>query len=122
MKLIMRWIIIALSLGVAVWLVPGIHVQGATAWIGVAVMAVVLGFVNAIIRPILKFLSCGCIILTLGLFMLIINALTFWLAAWISSNWFNSGFYVDSFWAALMGSIVVSVVSFLLSVFLSDDE
>jgi putative membrane protein len=122
MKLIIRWIIIALSLGVAVWLVPGIHVQGASAWIGVAVMAVVLGFVNAIIRPILKFLSCGCIILTLGLFLLVINALTFWLAAWISSNWFNSGFYVDSFWAALMGSIVVSIVSFLLSLLLPDEN
>ena len=122
MKFVIRWIISAVSLGVAAWLIPGIHVQGASGWIAVAIMALVLGFVNAIIRPILAFLSCGFIILTLGLFMLVVNALSFWLAASIASNWFNAGFYVDGFWAAFWGSIVVSIVSFLLSIFLPDDR
>lgn len=122
MKLITRWIIVALALAAAAWLVPGIHVEGPSGWITVAVMALALGFVNAIIRPLLTFLSCGFIVLTLGFFMLVVNALTFWLAAWISTNWLGAGFYVDSFWAAFLGSIVVSVVSFILSLFLSDEK
>ena len=122
MKFVIRWIISGISLGVAAWLIPGIHVQGTSGWIAVAIMALVLGFVNAIIRPLLAFLSCGFIILTLGLFMFVVNALSFWLAAWMASNWFGAGFYVDGFWAALWGSIVVSIVSFLLSIFLADDE
>jgi putative membrane protein len=73
-KLLIRWFIAAASLGVAVWLVPGESVQGGTVW--VAVMAIVLGLVNAIIRPMLVFLSCGCIVATTGLYMLVLNAFT----------------------------------------------
>ncbi len=122
MKLLIRWLITSLSLAVAAWLVPGIHVDGAGGWLTLAIMALVLGFVNAIIRPLLKFLSCGLIILTLGLFTLVVNALSFWLAAVIASGVFGAGFSVDSFWAALWGSIIVSVVSFFLSVFVSDKD
>lgn len=122
MRFVIRWLISAVALGVAVWLIPGISVQGSNGWITVAVMAVVLGFVNAIIRPILAFLSCGFIMLTLGLFMFVVNALSFWLAAWVSTNWFGAGFAVENFWAALWGSIVVSIVSFLLSVFFADKD
>lgn len=117
MQLLLRWLITALALYAAVWFVPGIRVEG-NAWIAVAIMAVVLGFVNAIIRPILTFFSCGLIVLTLGLFIFVINALMLWLSSWITVNWFNLGFYVDGFWPALLGSIVVSIVSFLLSIFL----
>jgi putative membrane protein len=85
-------------------------------------MAAVLGFVNAIIRPILAFFSCGCIVLTMGLFMLVINAATLSLASWISNELFNVGFYIDGFWPALFGSIVISVVSFFLSIFLIDED
>ncbi len=122
MKLLIRWIITSLSLAVAAWLVPGIHVDGPSGWLTLAIMALVLGFVNAIIRPVLKLLSCGLIILTLGLFTLVVNALSFWLAAAISSGLFGTGFSVDSFWAALWGSIIVSVVSFCLSIFVSDKD
>ncbi len=87
-----------------------------------AVMALVLGLVNAIIRPILKFLSCGFIILTLGLFLFVINAGTFLLASSIAQNWFNIGFYVDDFWSALLGSIIVSIVSVVLSQLLKEKE
>ena len=121
MKLIVRWIIIAIALFVAVWLIPGIYVEDTSAWIAVGVMAIVLGLVNAIIRPILAFLSCGCIIATMGLFMLVINALTLWLSSWIAVNWLGIGFRVDGFWPALLGGIVVSIVSFLLSLLLTDD-
>lgn len=120
-KLLIRWFIVAVSLGVAVWLIPGITVQDNKAWIAVAVMAIVLGLVNAIIRPILALLSCGLIVVTMGLFMLVINAFTLWLSSWISVNFLNIGFYVNGFLPALFGGIIVSIVSFVLSMLLKDD-
>ncbi len=82
----------------------------------------ILAAVNVLIRPILQFLSCGCIIATLGLFMLVINAGTLWLASWMAQNWFGIGFYVDGFWPAFWGGLVISIVSFLLSVFIPEPE
>ncbi|MCK4315799.1 MAG: phage holin family protein, partial [Anaerolineae bacterium] len=67
MKLLVRWVIASLALFAAVWLVPGIRVAG-NAWIIYAVMAIILGLVNAIVRPPLKLLTCPLIIVTLGLF------------------------------------------------------
>jgi putative membrane protein len=121
MKLILRWLIIAISLFVAAWIIPGIMVEG-DAWVAYSVMAIVLGLVNALIRPILKFLSCGFILITLGLFVFVINAATFLLSAQIAQNWFGVGFYVDGFGAALLGSIVVSLVTLILSKILIDEE
>jgi len=124
MKLLIRWFITSIAVAVAVWLIPGIRIEGTTGWVAVAVMAIILGLVNAILRPILAFLSCGFIILTLiltlGLFMFVVNGLTFWAGSWMAVNWFNVGFYVDGLWPAILGSIVVSIVSFLLSIFLPD--
>ena len=122
MKLLIRWLITSIAVAVAVWLIPGIRIEGTTGWVAVAVMAVILGLVNAILRPILAFLSCGFIVLTLGLFMFVVNGLTFWAGSWVAINWFKVGFYVDGLWPAILGSIVVSIVSFLLSVFLADQE
>jgi putative membrane protein len=121
-NILIRWLIIALAVVVAVWLVPGIEVTGTSGWLTVIIMAAVLGLINAIIRPILALLSCGCIVATLGLFMLVINAFTFWLASYITSSWFGQGFEVDSFWSAFLGSLVVSVVSFLVSMVFVDDR
>jgi len=122
LKLFIRWIIIAAALVVAAWLIPGIVISNTNGWVAVGVMAAVLGFVNAIIRPILAFFSCGCIVLTMGLFMLVINAAMLSLASWIATTIFGVGFYVDGFWSALFGSIVVSIVSFFLSIFLIDED
>lgn len=121
MKLILRWLIIAVSLYVAVLIVPGITVEG-DAWLAFTIMALILSLVNAVIRPILKLLSCGFIIITLGLFVFVINAVTFYLASEIAQKWFNIGFYVDNFWSALLGSIIVSIVSVVLSNILIEDE
>nr|HID13103.1 phage holin family protein [Anaerolineae bacterium] len=120
MKLLIRWVITSLSLFTAAWLVPGIRVEG-DAWIVYAVMAVILGLVNAIVRPVLKFLACPLIILTLGLFILVINGLTLWLASAIAVNWFHIGFYVDGFWAAFLGALIVSIVSVILSALVRED-
>ncbi len=121
MKFILRWLITAISLYVAVLVVPGISVES-DAWVAFAVMAIILGLVNAVVRPILKFLSCGFIIITLGLFVFVINAATFLLASNIAQNWFGVGFYVDNFWSALFGSIIVSIVSIILSNILIEDR
>ena len=122
MKLIFRWAFTSLALFAAAYLVPGIHVENAEAWQVFAVMALILGLVNAIIRPLLKVLSCPLIVLTLGLFVLIINAVSFMLASNIAVNWFNVGFYVDNFGSAILGSIIVSVVSIFANTFLRDEK
>jgi putative membrane protein len=121
MRLFVRWLIIAISLFFAVLIVPGVRVEG-NAWVVVTVMAIVLGLVNALVKPILKFLSCGFIVLTMGLFLLVINAFTLWLASWISQQWLNIGFIVDGFISALFGSIIISIVSFVLNMIFSDKD
>jgi putative membrane protein len=113
-RLLIRWVISSLSLFAAAWLVPGIRVQG-NAWTVFAVMAIVLGLVNAFVRPLLKLLSCPLIILTLGLFVLVINGVTLWLASTIAVKWFRIGFYVDGFWPAFLGALIVSIVSVILT-------
>jgi putative membrane protein len=114
MQLLLRWAITALALFVAAWLVPGIRVAG-QGWVVFSVMAVILGLVNAVIRPVLKLLSCPLIILTLGFFVLVINGITLWLASAIAVSWFHVGFYVDGFWAAFLGAVIVSIVSVILT-------
>ena len=122
MRLILRWIITAVALAVTAWVIPGIHVAEPNGWLSVIIMAAVLGLANAFVRPILAMLSCPLVLLTLGLFLLVINAVVLMLASWISVNWFGAGFYIDGFWPAFFGAIVVSIVSFILSLVLIDDE
>jgi putative membrane protein len=120
MKLLIRWIVSSLSLFVAAWLVPGIHAEK-NSWTLFAVMAVILGLVNAIVRPLLKLLSCPLVILTLGLFVLVINGVTLWLASYIAVHWFQVGFYVHGFWAAFWGALVVSIVSMVLTAIFKEE-
>ena len=80
----------------------------------------IFGFVNALFRPLLKFLTCPLIILTLGLFVLLINTLLFWLSGLIG-QYFGMGFTVDGFWPAFLGSLVVSLVSMVLTLAVRDE-
>ena len=121
MKLLVRWVITGLALFAAAWLVPGIRVEG-DGWTIYAVMAVILGLINAIVRPVLKFMTCPLIILTLGVFVLVINGFTLWLSSWIAQNWFAVGYSVDGFGAAFLGGLIVSVVSVVLSALVRDEE
>jgi putative membrane protein len=114
MKLLLRWVITSLSLFAAAAVVPGIHVE-TDGWTVFAAMAVILGLVNAVIRPLLRILSCPLILLTFGLFILVINAFTLMLASSIAVGWFHVGFRVDGFMPALLGSLIVSVVSMILT-------
>ncbi len=121
MNLLIRWVITSLALFVAAWLVPGIDVDG-SGWVIYAIMAVILGLVNAIVRPLLKLMTCPLILLTLGLFVLVINGVTLWLSAAIAANWFHVGFYVDGFWPGCMGALIVSVVTIVLSALVKEDD
>lgn len=121
MDLLIRWIITSFSLFVAAWLVPGIRVEG-NAWGAYAVMAVILGLINAVVRPILQLLSLPIIMLTLGLFLLFINGITLWMASAIAVKVFHVGFYVDGFWSAFLGALIVSIVSMILSAFVRKRE
>ena len=119
-KLLLRWLINGVALYVAAELVPGIHADGG--WPVLVFMALIFGLVNALIRPILKFLTCPLIMLTLGLFTLVINALMLLLASWLGRQ-LGLGFYVEGFWpAAFLGALVISVVSFVLTMLIGDED
>ncbi|MBN2007319.1 MAG: phage holin family protein [Anaerolineae bacterium] len=122
MKLLIRWAISALALFAAVWLVPGIHVDDSHGWMVYAAMALILGLVNAILRPVLNLLALPLIVLTVGIFMLVINAATLMIASSLANNLFHVGFYVDGFWSAFWGSLIVSVVSSILGAIVKDEE
>ena len=118
-RLLLRWLINAVALYVAAELVPGIQTDGG--WQVLLLMALIFGLVNALVRPILKFLTCPLIMLTLGLFTLVLNALMLQLAAWLGRQ-FELGFYVRDFWSAFLGALVISVVSFVLTMLIRDDD
>jgi putative membrane protein len=111
MKLLTRWLVVMAALFVAAMVVPGIHVNGN--WAAYAIMAAILALLNATLLPILKALSCGMIVLTLGIFSLVLNALMFMLSSSLAQNLFNVNFVVDGFWPALLGSIIVSIATMI---------
>ena len=104
-----------LAVFLAALIVPGITVNGESGWVNYAIMAAVLALLNAILLPILKTLSCGLIVLTFGIFSLFLNGAVFMLSANIAQSWFNSGYHVDGWWSAFLGSVIVSVVGMLFS-------
>jgi putative membrane protein len=91
-------------------------------WTVYAVTAIILGLINAILRPVLRLLTCPLIILTLGIFVLVINGFTLWLASQVAQSWFNVGYYVDGFGAAFLGGLIVSVVSVILSALVKEED
>ena len=119
-RFLIRWGINAVALWAAIAILPGIDYQGD--WIGIVLLALIFGFLNALLRPLLKLLTCPLILLTLGLFVLVINGLTLWLASAIAVNWFHVGFYVEDFWSAFLGALIVSVVTVVLSALVREGE
>ncbi len=118
-KLLIRWAIVALGLWVAITFVPGIH--GPQDWPSILALALIFGLVNALVRPLLTLLTCPFIILTLGLGILLINTLMFWLTGQIG-QYVGVGLTFDNFWAAFFGALVVSIISVVLNVFVKDDR
>jgi putative membrane protein len=110
--LVIRVLVNAGAIMLAAYLVPGLQVRSlATALIA----GLVLGLVNAIVRPVLVILTLPLTLVTLGLFLLVLNAFCLWL-----TSVFVPGFTVDGFWAAFLGALIVSLVSWILTAFVSD--
>jgi len=106
-SLIARWIVNAAALLLVAYLYPGVQVES---FFAAAMAALVLGLINAVVRPILVILTFPVTLLTLGLFLFVINALLFWLVAEIVQ-----GFHVSGFLAALIGSILYSLITLVTS-------
>ncbi len=117
-KFILRWAINAAAIFLAVRFVPGITLGGSLT--GVIWLALILGLINAFVRPLLKLLTCPFIILTLGLFTLLINTFVFWLMGQIG-NMVGIPITIAGFVPAFLGGLVVTVVSIVLSLILKEE-
>jgi putative membrane protein len=107
MRFLARLLLNGVAIIVAAWLLPGLHISGP---VPALIAGVILGFVNAIVRPVLFFLTLPLTLVTLGLFIFVLNAICFGLTAWLVR-----GFSVDGFWWALLGALLVSIVSWVLN-------
>ncbi len=114
MRLIVSWLITAVAIALAVWIVPGIEIWSANVYLSIVILAAVLAFLNAIIRPILQFISFPITVLTLGIFALVVNAAVLYIAAWLGNGLFGTNFYIENFWSALFASIIISIVTVIL--------
>ena len=114
MQFLLRLLINAAALWMAIQLVDGIDHRGSM-W-SLLVVALVFGVLNASIRPLLTLLTLPVLILTLGLFIFVINALMLLMTGWVSGV-LGLGFHVDGFWDAFFGGLIVTIVSLLLSIF-----
>ena len=117
-RFILRWAINAVAIFLTVRFVPGISLQ--SGWVSVIWLALILGLVNAFLRPLLKLLTCPLIIVTLGLFTLLINTFLFWLTGQIG-RFIGIYLTINGFWPAFLGGLVVSVVSVVMTLILKDE-
>ncbi len=119
----------AVAVSVAAWLIDGIYFDGpssgAEQWqekaLPVLAVAFILGLVSIFVEPVVKFFSLPFIILTIGLFLLVINALMLLLTEWIARQ-ADVGFHVDGFWAALLGSLVITLVNGFIGLVVDEDD
>jgi putative membrane protein len=122
MRFLLRLLVNAAALAVATWLISGITLTGTDTTdrvISLLIVALIFGVINAIIKPIFKLVTLPLVLLTLGLFLIGINALLLMLTSWLSGE-FGLGWTVDGFWPAVWGSVIISIVSFLLNAFVPD--
>ncbi|MBN1231691.1 MAG: phage holin family protein [Anaerolineales bacterium] len=118
-KFIIRWLINALAIFATIYLVPGLQMENES-WIAYAILGLIFGVVNAVIRPLLKIMTCPLIILTLGLFTLVINTMLLYITSWVGS-WFDYSIFIKDFWSAFVGALIISVISLILSLFVRDE-
>ncbi|MCB9076865.1 MAG: phage holin family protein [Anaerolineaceae bacterium] len=115
-QFLLRWLILAIAIGITAWLMPGFTING-DYWMSLMIISAVYGLVNAFIRPILVFLTCPLIILTLGLFTFIINALMLSLTDRLLPNLLT----IDNFfWTTVIAAVIISLVSGVLHMFLTE--
>jgi putative membrane protein len=121
-KLLLRVLVTAASLGVATGLVSGIQLTAGGAWSRAGtllVVALIFGVINAVLKPVIKVIGCAFYVLTLGLAALVVNGLLLWLTSDIAGH-LRLPFHVTGFWPAVWGAIIVGVVSWLLHLLLGD--
>jgi putative membrane protein len=109
MRFVVRLVVTALALWLATAIVGGIYLYGDSTlakFFSLLLVALIFTLVNAVVKPIVMMVGCALYVLTLGLFGLVVNALMFWLTGWLSEK-FSLGFYVEGFWAAFWGAIIV---------------
>lgn len=111
-SLVIHWLFNAAALWVATFFIPGLDFHGTI--VQLLLVAAVFGLVNSLLRPLLTVLTCPLIVLTLGVFTLVINALMLLVTGWLSTRW-GLGFAVGGFWPAFWGGLVVGIVSLILS-------
>lgn len=123
-KYVIRVVVSAAALGVAAWVVPGIHVLAGSAASKVGtllVVALIFGIINAVLKPIIKVIGCAFYVLTLGLAALVVNGLLLWLTSVIAGD-LKLPFHVTGFVAAVEGALIVGLVSWVLHLLLPDDR
>ena len=113
MRFLIRFLTNAAALWVATRIVPGVTYEGG--WLPFLGVSLVFAVINATLRPLIKLLTCPLILLTLGLFALVVNGLMLWLTSSVAGS-LDLGFHVTGFWAAFFGGLVVSIVSTLVSI------
>jgi putative membrane protein len=118
-SLVIRWLINTLAIYVAIRLVPGVHYVGGP--MGLIVVALLFGLVNATLRPLLTFLTCPLVLITLGFFLFVINGLMLMFTAWLSTQ-LDIGFSVDGFGSAFFAGLLISIVSFILSLAVGEKD
>ncbi|WP_152365361.1 phage holin family protein [Microlunatus speluncae] len=122
MRMILRLLANAAALAVATWLLPGISLTADSLTdqvIALLIIALIFGVLNAVVKPIFTLVTSPIVLLSLGLFLLVINALMLLLTSWIAGL-VGLGWQVSNFWWAVLGALIVSVVSFILNAFLKD--
>jgi putative membrane protein len=122
--MLVRFLASAAALGVATWLLPGITLAEGDTWnraMTMLLVAAIFGVVNSVIKPLFKFVTAPLIFLSLGLFLLIINALLLQFVSWAAEQ-FGIGWHVDDWGSAFWGALIVSIVSFILNAFFKRSE
>jgi len=119
-RFLLRWVINAVALYAAIFICQGIDFAGS--WVGIIWLALIFGLINAILRPIIKVFSFPLIVLTLGLFSLVINTFLFWLTS-VFGSIFNLLLVIEPpvLWNSFLGALVVSLVSVLFNLILRDE-
>ena len=124
MRFLIRVLASAAALAVATAVVPGIELTTASVTSKVLTLlgvALIFGVINAVLKPIIKIVGCLFYILTLGLIALVVNALLLWLTSWLADK-LNLPWHVTGFWPAFWGALIISIVSWLLSILIRDPD
>lgn len=113
---VVRWLITAVAVWVAAELIGGIALEG---WGSTLAVALILGLLNAYLKPLMVFGSLPALVLTLGFFLILINTALLALTAWIAGKFDSITFAINGFWSAFWGAVIISLVSFLLTRFVN---